>query len=57
MFVSFIFTIFCITFLRGLLKHIENKNQLARSNFAGLIMVNLSLTKTQKKEGAPTSVP
>ena len=36
---------------RELVKHIQNKNQLARSNFAALkncIMLNFSLTKTGK---------
>ena len=36
---------------RGLVKHIENKNQSARSNFAALkncIMLNVSLIKTEQ---------
>ena len=38
-----------MTFLTGLVKHIENKNQSARRNFAALkncTMLNVFLTKT-----------
>ena len=45
MFVGLYIYHICITFLRGLAKHIENKNQSARSNFAALkncIMLNVS---------------
>ena len=45
-----IFTVFCITFLRGLILHVENNSQSARSNFAALknYMLNVSLTKTEQ---------
>ena len=39
------------TFLRGLVKNIENKNQSAESNFAvvkNCIIPNVSLTKTKQ---------
>ena len=42
---------FCVTFLRGLLKHIENKDQSARSKFAALkncIILTFSLTKAEQ---------
>ena len=45
MFVGLYIYHICITFLRGLARHIENKNQSARSNFAALkncIMLNVS---------------
>ena len=49
------------TFLRGLVKNIENKNQSAESNFAALkncIIPNASLTKTkQNTQGVLLSVP
>ena len=44
------FIIFCIVFLRQLVKHIENKNQSVKSNFAALkncILFNVSMTKTK----------
>ena len=47
-----------MTFLTGLVKHIENKNQSARRNFAALkncTMLNVSLTKTEKNACAALS--
>ena len=41
----------CLTFLRGLVKHIENKNPSARSNFTALkncIMLNVSFKKAEQ---------
>ena len=47
------FTISCTTFLAGLVTHIFNKNQSARSNFSSLktltIMVTVILTKNEQK--------
>ena len=46
---------------RGLVRHIENKNQSVRSNFAALknsIMLNVSLTKTeQNTQGVLSPAP
>ena len=45
------FTIFCITVFRGLIKHIEINSKSAASNFVPLkncIMPNISFTKTKQ---------
>lgn len=43
-----IFTILCLNFLRGLVQHIEHKNQLSRSNFLTLKILLCSISFWQK---------